>query len=32
MVGHEGLEMPQFQLDTAQIAALMAYLASVQRK
>lgn len=32
MVGHEGLEMPQFRLDTAQIEALMAYLASMQRK
>jgi cytochrome c len=32
MVGHQGLEMPQFQLNGAQIAALMAYLASVQEK
>jgi len=32
MVGHEGLEMPHFQLTPAQIGALMAYLKSVQRK
>lgn len=32
MVGHEGLEMPQFQLTPAQIGALIAYLESVQRK
>jgi len=30
MVGHEGLEMPHFQLRPAQIEALIAYLASVQ--
>ena len=32
VVGHEGAEMPRFQLSTAQIHALLAYLASVQRK
>jgi cytochrome c len=32
MVGHEGLEMPQFQLDAGQIEALLAYLSSVQAK
>jgi mono/diheme cytochrome c family protein len=32
VVGHEGLEMPQFRLDAAQIAALLGYLASIQRK
>jgi mono/diheme cytochrome c family protein len=32
MVGHEGLEMPQFQLSGEQIEALLAYLASVQGK
>jgi cytochrome c len=30
MVGHEGLEMPHFQLRPAQIEALIAYLAAVQ--
>ena len=32
MVGHQGLEMPQFRLDPTQIQALLAYLASVQAK
>ncbi len=32
VVGHQGAEMPRFQLSTAQIHALLAYLASVQRK
>jgi cytochrome c len=32
MVGHEGLEMPQFQFSPAQIEALIAYLTSVQTK
>ncbi len=32
LVGHEGAEMPQFRLDGAQIEALLAYLASIQRK
>jgi cytochrome c len=32
MVGHEGLEMPQFQLNGAEIAALLAYLSSIQSK
>lgn len=31
VVGHEGLEMPQFRLSAAQIEALLAYLASIQR-
>ena len=32
MVGHEGLEMPVFEMRTSQIADLMAYLTSIQRK
>jgi mono/diheme cytochrome c family protein len=32
VVGHEGAEMPAFELSTRQIEALLAYLASVQRK
>jgi len=32
MVGHEGLEMPHFQLTSAQIEALLAYMDSVQLK
>ena len=32
VVGHEGAEMPQFKLSAAQIEALLAYLASVQKK
>ncbi|HKH80058.1 MAG TPA: cytochrome c [Methylovirgula sp.] len=32
MVGHQGPEMPQFQFDPEQIAALLAYLAFVQGK
>jgi mono/diheme cytochrome c family protein len=32
MVGHQGPEMPQFQLDPDQISALLAYLASIQAK
>lgn len=31
VVGHEGSEMPQFKLSTAQIEALLAYLNSIQR-
>ncbi|HEY8126717.1 MAG TPA: cytochrome c [Methylocystis sp.] len=31
VVGHEGVEMPQFQLSAAQIEALLAYLDSIQR-
>jgi cytochrome c len=31
VVGHEGLEMPQFQFDAKQIEALLAYLNSIQR-
>jgi mono/diheme cytochrome c family protein len=32
MVGHEGLEMPNFRFDAQQIAALMAFLESIQKK
>ncbi len=32
VVGHEGSEMPQFRLSTGQIAALLAYLGSIQRR
>lgn len=32
IVGHKGAEMPRFELDPQQIEALLAYLASVQRK
>jgi mono/diheme cytochrome c family protein len=32
MVGHEGLEMPHFQLSPAQIDAFLAYLTSIQEK
>jgi cytochrome c len=32
MVGHEGLEMPYFQLSPAQIEALLTYMASIQLK
>ena len=32
VVGHEGAEMPQFQLSTGQIEALLAYLGSIQRR
>ncbi len=32
VVGHEGAEMPQFRLSTSQIAALLAYLDSIQRR
>ena len=32
VVGHEGVEMPQFRLDTAQIEALLTYLGSIQRR
>ncbi len=32
VVGHEGEEMPPFQFSAQQIDALLAYLASVQRK
>lgn len=31
VVGHEGLEMPQFQFDAKQVEALLAYLNSIQR-
>ena len=31
VVGHEGLEMPQFRLSPAQIEALLAYLRSIQK-
>ncbi len=32
IVGHEGLEMPQFQFSPAMIDALLAYMTSVQAK
>lgn len=32
VVGHEGSDMPQFRLGTAQIEALLAYLGSIQQK
>ncbi len=32
VVGHEGLEMPQFRFDSAQVEALLAYLGSIQKK
>jgi cytochrome c len=32
IVGHEGLEMPPFQFDPRQIEALLAYLASIQKR
>jgi mono/diheme cytochrome c family protein len=31
VVGHEGPDMPQFQFNAKQIAALLAYLGSIQR-
>jgi cytochrome c len=31
VVGHEGVEMPQFRLSAAQIEALLVYLNSIQR-
>jgi cytochrome c len=31
VVGHEGLEMPQFQFDAKQVEALLVYLNSIQR-
>jgi cytochrome c len=31
VVGHEGVEMPPFRLNAAQIEALLAYLGSIQR-
>ena len=32
VVGHEGVEMPQFRFSTAQIEALLAYLQSIQKR
>jgi len=32
MVGHEGLQMPHYQLSPAQIEALLTYMASIQVK
>jgi mono/diheme cytochrome c family protein len=32
VVGHEGVEMPQFRLSAAQIEALLAYLGSIQKR
>lgn len=32
VVGHEGLEMPQFSFDSRQVEALLAYLGSIQKR
>lgn len=32
VVGHGGLDMPRFEFSPAQIEALLAYIASIQRK
>lgn len=32
VVGHEGVEMPQFRLNASQIEALLAYLGSIQKR
>lgn len=32
VVGHEGQEMPQFQFDAKEVEALLAYLASIQKR
>lgn len=32
VVGHEGLDMPQFRFDTGEVEALLAYLASIQKR
>lgn len=32
VVGHEGLEMPQFQFSARQIEALLGYLGSIQKR
>ncbi len=32
VVGHEGLEMPQFRFDSREVEALLAYLASIQKR
>ena len=32
VVGHEGLEMPQFRFDAKQVEALLAYLGSIQKR
>lgn len=32
VVGHEGLEMPQFRFDSRQVEALLAYLGSIQAR
>jgi cytochrome c len=32
VVGHEGLEMPQFHFNGDQVEALLAYLASIQKR
>lgn len=31
VVGHEGLDMPQFRFGSAEVEALLAYLGSIQR-
>ncbi|WP_363350152.1 cytochrome c [Methylocystis echinoides] len=32
VVGHEGLDMPQFRFETGEVEALLAYLASIQKR
>ncbi len=32
VVGHEGLDMPQFRFDSGEVEALLAYLASIQKR
>ncbi|QGM96706.1 c-type cytochrome [Methylocystis parvus] len=32
VVGHEGLEMPQFRFDAKEVEALLAYLGSIQKR
>ncbi|MGJ0506053.1 MAG: c-type cytochrome [Methylocystis sp.] len=32
VVGHEGLDMPQFRFDSGQVEALLAYLTSIQKR
>ncbi|MEK4032631.1 cytochrome c [Methylocystis sp. IM3] len=32
VVGHEGLDMPQFRFDTGEVEALLAYLAAIQKR
>jgi cytochrome c len=32
VVGHEGVDMPPFRFDSGQVEALLAYLASIQKR